>query len=139
MIRYLLDYTREHDIEMYKAILIASLLGLRRSEMCALKWQDIDLTFGNITINKAVVMGHDKQYYTKATKSRAGKRILPMARPLVNILRGLAGDPDAHVINLTPGALTDRYCHLRDRLNIPGCFHDLRHYHASVMIALNVP
>ena len=139
MIKQLLDYTWQHDIELYKAILLGSMVGLRRSEMCALKWEDINLNFGSITISKAVVMGGDKAYYTKDPKSKAGNRTIPLARPVVNILRGLSGKPNDPVISITPNVLTFRYCRLRDKLHIPGRFHDLRHYHASVLVALGVP
>lgn len=38
MIAQLLDYTEAKDPELYKAILLAATTGLRRSELCALRW-----------------------------------------------------------------------------------------------------
>ena len=139
MIGQLLAYTKEHDVELYKAILLAAMTGLRRSELCALTWSDINMDFCCITVDKATVMGSDMAYHTKAPKSSAGQRTNPLPKSLVNILREYAGAPDDPVVNLTPNVLTYRYCRLRDKLHIPGRFHDLRHYHASVMVALGIP
>lgn len=58
---------------------------------------------------------------------------------MLDILRRFRGRPEDRVINLTPNVITYRYCRLRDKLHIPGRFHDLRHYHASVMVALGIP
>ena len=43
------------------------------------------------------------------------------------------------MVSLTPNAITERYERLTKRLGIPGRFHDLRHYHASVMLREGVP
>ena len=139
MIVQLFEYTKAHDTELYKAILLAATTGLRRSELCALTWQDINFDFCAITVNKAVVMGSDMAYHSKAPKSAAGIRTNPLPRSVVDILRQYRGKPDEPVINLTPNCITYRYCRLRDKLHIPGRFHDLRHYHASVLVALGIP
>ena len=43
------------------------------------------------------------------------------------------------VIPITPNAVTDRFIRIRDRLGSKIRLHDLRHYNASVMHALNIP
>lgn len=65
MIAQLLDYTESKDPELYKAILLAATTGLRRSELCALTWADINFDFACITVNKATVMGSDMAYHEK--------------------------------------------------------------------------
>ena len=43
------------------------------------------------------------------------------------------------LVSLSPNAITERYMRLADRLNVPRRFHNLRHYHASVMLREGVP
>lgn len=89
-------------------------------------------------INKAVVRDQDRIYRTKATKSKAGERTISIPDSLCDILYDMR-DKIGNVVDLTPDAVTRRYGRLRDKLGIPGRFHDLRHYHASVLVANNVP
>ena len=39
----------------------------------------------------------------------------------------------------TPARVTSRYTTLAKRFGVPGTLHDLRHYYASILAALNVP
>ena len=47
--------------------------GLRRSEMLALEWPDIDFANRKIKVHRAVIRV-DKEYITKTTKTKAGRR-----------------------------------------------------------------
>lgn len=59
-----------------------TLYGLRRAEACGLRWSDVDLAAGTITITQTrpVVEG---AVIVKAPKSRRGVRTLPMDAELV--------------------------------------------------------
>lgn len=72
MVRRLLDHTRETDDTMYRCILIASQTGLRRGELAALLWGD--LQEGVLRVNKAVVKAPGNKLIVKAPKSGAGCR-----------------------------------------------------------------
>lgn len=137
-VQRMIAYLREKDTDLYLAVLLAATLGMRRSEICALEWSDIDFKDGTLSITKAVVCGDDNLHYTKATKTRAGTRTLFIAPGVLAELkkhRQIA----KKVVNVTPETVTKRYIKLKKKMNVPGRFHDLRHYMASVMAALNVP
>lgn len=138
-IRLLLDALYADD-DMYIAVMLAAVMGLRRSEICALTWGDL-VTIGGKTylnISKALVRDDDGNHIQKQTKTSAGNRRLAVPSSVRDELlhrRSLRKE----LVALSPNAITERYERLRDRLHIPGRFHDLRHYHASVMIREGVP
>lgn len=137
-IRLLLETAKRDDQDLYLAIMFGCILGMRRSEICALEWNDVDLKNRTIRISKAVVRGHDNKYSVKAPKSKKGRRVLPIPSDMVPILESVTRK-GTNVVNATPDAITRRYERLREVLGTHGRFHDLRHYHCSVMVALNVP
>lgn len=129
---------------LYIPLMLASMMGLRRSEICALAWSDVDFKSRTIHIHSAEVKNADGGFSVKGTKTLAGDRIVHIPSPVAAELaknRTLS----RRVTDLTPDAITRRYERLLDRLTdedhprIPGRFHDLRHYHASVMIAVGAP
>lgn len=71
-------------------VLIALYGGLRREEICGLRWYDVDFDANQITISTAI--GIIKQpnervsYYTKEPKTPASKRQFPMIPALRNAL-----------------------------------------------------
>ena len=140
----LLDATR-NDPDLYIAIVLAAFLGLRRSEICALTYGDIDRTEMVVRVNKAVVMDDENIYQVKETKTRAGKRSIDIDETILNTLlikqkqAGIIYTPDVKLIDLTPAALTSKWNRLKAKQHFEFCFHGLRHYSASVMVALDLP
>lgn len=136
--------TATQGTPLYVPILLAALLGLRRSEICALSWSDINFKRRTIHIHAAEVKNDAGGFTIKGTKTRAGDRIIAIPSHVAAQLRK-ARTLSPRVTDLTPDAITRRYERLLDRLTnahhprIPGRFHDLRHYHASVMIAVGAP
>lgn len=138
-VRQLLDAVYDHD-DMYIAIMLAAVMGLRRSEICALRWDDITTRSGVsvLSISKAIVRDHEGNHIEKEPKTLAGTRLLAIPSTVQDELlhrRSLC----PRMVNLSPNAITERYERLTKRLGIPGRFHDLRHYHASVMVREGVP
>lgn len=87
--------------------LIMLYCGLRRGEMLALQWRDIDLERDVISVTKAVEF-LSNQTTIKPPKSRAGKREVPIPLFLHNVLEQVQGDPNAVVCpNSTGGYMTD--------------------------------
>ena len=60
--------------------------GLRRGEVVALTWGDIDLDAGTVTVNKAVTYKGDAPRSVKAPKTEAGTRVIPIPRKLIDYL-----------------------------------------------------
>jgi len=123
---------------MYVPICLAAFMGLRRSEICGLRWNDINLKERTLHVHSALVRGESGTYVAKGTKTRAGDRILAIPSALVPILANARGI-DPRVTQLTPAAITCRYEEILAALELTGRFHDLRHFHASAMIAAGAP
>lgn len=138
-VRQLLEAVYDDD-DMYIAIMLAAVMGLRRSEICALRWDDI-ITRGGVcvlSLTKSLVMDVDGTHVEKSPKTQAGARNLAIPSAVRDELmhrRNLR----PRMVNISPNVITERYERLARRLDIPGRFHDLRHYHASVMLREGVP
>jgi integrase len=63
-----------------------ALSGMRRGEVCGLRWADLDLTGQSLSIvdNRVTV---DGAAMTSEPKTAAGKRTLPLTDPLIRVLR----------------------------------------------------
>ena len=69
------------------AAMIMMYAGLRRGELLALQWTDIDLTAKTININKAVVMEKGKSSVKQGGKTDAATRTVYMPDALVEYLK----------------------------------------------------
>lgn len=119
------------------ALVIASTMGLRRGEIAALRWSDVQ--DGALSVTRAVTKGKTG-LVTRAPKTNAGIRLLPIPPAAVPYLTPPAGaDPSAAIVPLTPDAITRRFERLTARLGLPYHFHALRHYYDSVLLSLGVP
>ena len=127
-VKTLLDSAQ--NTPMLLPLQLAAFCGLRRSEISALTYADVQ--DGYIIINKAVVRGEGGVWHTKKPKSMAGYRRIK----LPSVIEIGEGDPKAHLTDLTPNNLTDGCLHLsHGKIGM----HSLRHYYASVLLKLGVP
>ena len=101
------------------------LLGLRRSEVCALDLSDID---GNtLTINKALVLNKENKWVIKETKTEAGARKVFIPDALVEEIKEKGSIFDGH-----PGTILEALHRYQDQLNIKRFrLHDMRHFYAT--------
>jgi len=68
------------------APLMLSLLGMRPAEVCGLRWSDVDLDAGTLTVaNTRTLVGGTM--LEKGPKSEKGKRHLPLPAPVITALR----------------------------------------------------
>lgn len=123
--------------ELYLPILMGAMLGMRRSEIFALTWDDIDLEKKTVMINKAVVKNSDGVYVVKPTKTTNSERKLVLLDTIIDELE--VKDQSEPLISLGVNAFSQRYRRLCKKLNVPQSFHALRHYNASVMLSEGVP
>ncbi len=146
-----------------------TLYGLRRGEVCGLRWDDIDLEAGTLTI-KVTRPLVDGQAIVKAPKSANGDRTLPLTAEDVAALKALrkqqareklaagaayeAGLPqlgwytpgdryavtDELGIPLRPDCYSDEFHRVREAAGLPRIrLHDSRHTANSLMAAAGVP
>lgn len=137
-VQTLLSATSDADEDMFIAISLAAVMGLRRSEICALTMDDVDASNQTMHICKAMVTGIGGKLHVKPPKTEAGDRVLPIPDALYAQLTARRSSGEK-LVNLSPNVITERYAHLCDRLGVVGSFHALRHYHASIMIAVGAP
>lgn len=82
------QYCRDHLNHISLGILIALSTGLRLGEICALKWDDIDLNSHLIHVNNTVSRIKDDKYKCKwiieVPKTPASLRVVPISDSLIN-------------------------------------------------------
>lgn len=134
----LLEHFKNNQ-EFQTAFMIASVLGLRRGEICTLEFGDI--RGDKIVIARSMALGPDKQWHTKAPKSRAGTRELTLPEELKKRILALKDEnaKDDRIFHFHPGALTDAFISARKKIGFKFRLHDLRHYYASVMLYMGIP
>ena len=133
-IRKLLDETE--GTEMYPVILLGAHMGLRRSEISALTWDDIDLKNKQIRINKAKVRG-DYGFEIKQPKTVSGNRVLDMTDLIYDYFS--KADRSLPPVKLSPSYMTTQFKAVCKKLGLPFHQHLLRHYFASVCAAQGLP
>ena len=122
-IKMILDATKDNPF--YHIPFQLGIMGLRRSEVCALTLDDIS---GNtLTINKAMVKDVNNKWVIKQTKTAAGTREIYIPDALVREIEQYGKVYDGSPVSLLYGLNK-----LQDKLGIPRFrFHDLRHFFAS--------
>jgi integrase len=74
VIRSLLDAAMEHDVVTGTLLYLAARTGMRRGELCGLKWGDIDLGAARLVVSRSVAaLPHGTT--EKSTKTHASRRI----------------------------------------------------------------
>lgn len=130
--------------------------GLRRGEVLGLRWCDVDLVDGTVTITQARVSDGHRTHIT-TPKTRAGRRTIAIDSGTVIALAQLlnaqtatadrfeAMPPelvacDAGNLPLSPDGLTDRFHTATRRAGLRRCrLHDLRHAAATIALGHSVP
>ena len=64
------------------AVLLLSLMGLRPAEVAGLRWEDIDVDAGTLSIANTRTMIGNAVVLEKDTKTEAGERVLPLPEPV---------------------------------------------------------
>ncbi len=139
-----------HYLIFYTAIYT----GLRRGEMLGLRWCDVDLDFGTLSIVQTLQHLHSGEYIFKEPKSRKGRRQIALSPSLAILLRGhkqkqeslriFAGytfTPTDLVFShadgspIRPNTVTRAFTIIARSIGLEGVrFHDLRHAHATLML-----
>ena len=142
-------YAKNHLDSKTLGILICLCTGLRIGEICALKWEDIDLRNGFININHTI----QRIYTSKIKKSKIvisspktenSRRKIPIASELNLILEKFDRNKDFYVISgskkyIEPRTYRKFFKKILTILNISKLkFHSLRHTFATQAIENNI-
>lgn len=141
---------KERYPEYLTAILLALQFGLRRSEICGLKFSDIDFVTNTLTVNGKIVRAkggeNGKSYYiySMKLKSSSSNRTLPFGEQFAEYLKSLITEetqPNDFVFTLDgkdfvkPDRITHNFNKILKECDLPHIrFHDLRHSCASILI-----
>ena len=80
----LLDKIQDH--RLYVPAVVALGAGLRRGEILALRWRDVDLDAGHLRVERSLGEAGDELYF-KEPKSNAGRRSVSLAPFVIEVLR----------------------------------------------------
>ena len=132
-IKILMDHFK-CDNEMLKAVCLAAFGTLRRSEICALTADDVHGC--TIAVNKAMVRVSRGEWTIKTTKTVSSTREIIMPQFVIDML-----PKSGKLVEVgAPDNISNRFARAIKKLKLGEIrFHDLRHYAASIMHALNVP
>lgn len=119
---------------------LLALSSLRRSELLALRWEDIDLTSDVLYVNGAAVFDEEERLVRKKeTKNTSSRRTVPIIQPLHEALEKAERNGD-YVVTWYPNSIACRINRLCDQNNLPHVgLHGLRHSFASLGKHLGMP
>ena len=150
-IQSILDYTEKQYSEYLPIITTAFQTGMRRSELCALRWGDVDLDLAVLYVNRTFAKAKNGGLTEKAPKTKAGRRKIDLSPQfaiyLRNYLESHDGEitPDQRVFRYTDGKQIkpDRITHVFKTialaLEMPDIhFHNTRHSHAGMLLKMGV-
>lgn len=122
----------DHKYALYVHILLR--MGLRCSELCGLRWEDIDLDAGTLMVSQALTV-EGGRIFIDDTKSLNSTRKLVIPRDLLERLRSERGTGYVAMLNdhhVTPDHFTERQLEFfYNYMNVPKgqrlAAHELRH------------
>ena len=142
----------------YPIFYLALFTGMRRSELLALRWSDVDLLACQIHVNRSLHHLRNGEIIFKAPKTARSRRMVSLSPSAVSVLRehrinqegqrillGIFWDKDGLVFcdvfgkPCLPGTISHAWVKLANKVGLEGIrFHDARHTHASLMLKQGV-
>ena len=137
-----------HD-RLAMAVRLALATGARRGELVGLRWRpDVDLVAPSVSIHGSIAVADGGRLVRKSTKG-GRPRVLSIDRGTADLLAGWGGEaPRGPVLGSPtepgepwhPGQVTLAWHRHRDAVGLGAVrFHDLRHIHATTLLAAGVP
>ncbi|MCL2150204.1 MAG: site-specific integrase [Dehalococcoidia bacterium] len=155
-IQHLLEAAKETPY--YELFYMALFTGLRRSELLALRWSDIDLLLCQVYVTRTLHQLHNREIVFRPTKTAKSRRMVSLSpstcdllgdyrvkREQIRLLSGATISEDDLVFcgidgnPLLPNSLTHAWIRITRRCGLAGIrLHDARHTHASLMLKQGV-
>jgi integrase len=122
------------------AIILGS-QGLRRGEICGLKYRDLLVDFSAIYIHSDMIKGENGWILKECPKTDSSNRRVILPKQIIQMMVDCKGDKTDNdfIVDLLPDTVTTKFVALRNRLGLKCRFHDLRHYAASILHSIGVP
>ena len=154
-LRKLIASLDDLNIQWKTMIIILITTGIRRGELLALTWDDIDFNHYTITISKNVIYTSESGIIIKEPKTKNSKRIIAYCDSLLHetlldykewyktnrafLCNGYLFTNNNNQI-IHPDTVTKKLSRHCETHNLKHCTpHKLRHTYVSMMIAMNVP
>ena len=136
-VRRILQLANESEHTLFACFLLIAYTGIRRGEALGLRWQDADMDRGSISIAQTLGRANDGLIF-QPPKTKSGRRVIDLDATTVEILRANQGQQMLLQMQLD-GAYEDNNLMFANSLGAPldpmgVTLHDLRHFHASVML-----
>lgn len=151
-----LDAARETDYYVYFSTLIYT--GLRRGELLALRWRNLDLVTGTLTVVETAYKLGDGRYIIKEPKTSHSRRNVLLPKSLVELFKVYRADQELLRIQLgvslnaddfvfirhdgspvNPSAVSLALTRIIKKAGLKDIrIHDLRHTHATLMLMAGV-
>jgi integrase len=142
----------------YAAFVLAATTGMRRGEVLGLRWQDVDLDAGRVSIVRSLTVVGGYEMHISEPKTDRGRRMIALDAHTVSALkehrerqmleRALQGDAyeDGDLLfaredgtPLHPDTFSEMFWRHAKAAKLPRIrFHDLRHTHATLALAAGV-
>ena len=146
------------ETEYYSLFYTLLFTGLRRSEALALRWRDVDLVLGYISVNRTLHQLTDKSFVFRQPKTEKSRRTVALPPSLSIVLRqhqesqqkqrrllaiAVFDDdlifPQLDGSPLLPHLITNAWRRLVKQAGFQGVrLHDARHTHATLMLKQGV-
>jgi integrase len=139
--------------EYYTLFYLALFTGMRRSELLALRWSDIDLLLCQLSVTRTLHHLRNGSIVFRQPKTDKGRRLIALTPSSVSVLKEYKGIQAAQMIvsgttlkeedlvfcqdgrPLLPGTVSHAWIHLIQRTGLKNIrLHDARHSHASLML-----
>lgn len=143
------------DTDMEAPIILMLATGIRRGELLALTWEDIDFANKILSIDKSLAVNEsNKKLIIKEPKSKSSIRTISISNGVINILKQhkvkqneeklklgkyyndnnlIFATPEGNLIN--PSTFSRKFGNIIKESNLPKIrLHDLRHTNATLML-----
>lgn len=142
----LLNWAKEYGEPIRAAIVLGVCYGLRRSEVCGLRWKDVDLENKTLTVTNTVVSNGELWIEAEDTKTNSSFRMLFLCELTVPYLKALKASQEKAGIELDkvcvfpngqrvrPDYISSKTKKVMQRAGLRVIrFHDLRHTAATLL------
>jgi integrase len=154
--RNLIETAKQHKV--WSLLVVALSTGMRRGELLALRWDDVDFQVGKLFVRHAVSKLNGRGYVEHEPKTKKGRRTIVLPSSVVDVLREHreyveqvrcdAGDSWLDLGLVFPNTRGNfielaKLWHMLDKVvkqaGLPHMrFHDLRHSAATIMLAMGI-